>query len=159
LTWSAKSKESVDAYAEKLKVHIQENSDLNLADVAYSLQTQKANFNHRRFAIASTNQDLIEKLNHLFQSTDTKNLKEKHANLIFVFPIQGAQYINMGKELYANEAIFKEAVDECAELLKCELGEDIRDIIFTDSENKQKIDTLHNTYYTQPALFVTEYAL
>lgn len=159
LTWSAKSKESVDAYAEKLKVHIQENSDLNLADVAYSLQTQKANFNHRRFAIASTNQDLIEKLNPLFQSTDTKNLKEKHANLIFVFPGQGAQYINMGKELYANEAIFKEAVDECAELLKSELGEDIRDIIFTDSENKQKIDTLNNTYYTQPALFVTEYAL
>ncbi|MFB5944677.1 amino acid adenylation domain-containing protein [Albibacterium profundi] len=159
LTWSAKSKESVDAYAEKLKDHIQENSDLNLADVAYSLQTSKATFNHRRFAIASNNQDLIEKLNPLFQSADTKNLKEKPGNLIFVFPGQGAQYINMGKELYTNEAIFKEAVDECAELLKSELGEDIRDIIFTDSENKHKIDTLNNTYYTQPALFVTEYAL
>lgn len=159
LTWSAKSNDSLNGYADKLRNHLQQNPNINLADTTYSLQSTKVDFNHRRFAIASSNQDLIEKLNPLFQSVDTNTLKEKHHNLVYVFPGQGAQYVSMGKELYVTEPVFKAAIDECALLLQIDLGEDIRDIIYSDGNDEHKVDTLNNTYYTQPALFVTEFAL
>ena len=37
----------------------------------------------------------------LFSSV--KVLKEKNANIVFMFPGQGNQYVNMGRELYERE--------------------------------------------------------
>ncbi|MCH5597896.1 acyltransferase domain-containing protein [Niabella ginsengisoli] len=64
----------------------------------------------------------------------------------------------MGKELYVNEPVYKAAIDECAEILLQEINEDIREIIFTE-ESDEAADKLKNTYYTQPATFITSYAL
>ena len=70
--------------------------------------------------------------------------------------------MNMGRELYAHEPVFRATVDECAELLHAHLGEDIRAIIYpkaAEVESALAAARLQNTRYTQPALFVTEYAL
>jgi len=34
-----------------------------------------------------------------------------------MFPGQGAQYINMGRNLYDTEPLFRQTVEECAEIL------------------------------------------
>ena len=65
----------------------------------------------------------------------------------------------MGKNLYEGEKIFREAVDTCAELLMDELKYDIRQIIFPETNNNEAELNLKDTRYTQPALFVIEYAL
>src|SRR5690606_6212242 len=83
----------------------------------------------------------------------------KHDQLVFVFPGQGAQYLNMGHELDLHEPVFREAIDVCAELLKKEIGEDIREIIYAETANTSAEQRLNNTFYTQPSLFITEYAL
>jgi len=62
----------------------------------------------------------------------------------------------MGAGLYKQEKIFRDAVDECASLLLPWMNEDIRTILHSKSAEADKI---HNTRYTQPALFVTEYAM
>src|SRR5690606_7358900 len=67
---------------------------------------------------------------------------------------QGAQYPGMGQELYNRFESYRNAVDTCSDILNEVLHEDIRKIIFSDNVNK-----LRETYYTQPAIFVTEYAL
>src|SRR5690606_28102621 len=48
---------------------------------------------------------------------------------------------------------------ECSTVLLDILGEDIRDIIFVEAVDRDAQENLKNTKYTQPALFVTEYAL
>jgi acyl transferase domain-containing protein/acyl carrier protein len=81
-------------------------------------------------------------------------------SVAFLFPGQGAQYVQMARELYETETLFREQVDSCAELLQPELGLDLRDILYTDEGNAETAaNQLEQTCLTQPALFVIEYAL
>ncbi|WP_437670500.1 FkbM family methyltransferase [Sorangium sp. So ce131] len=54
--------------------------------------------------------------------------------LVFMFPGLGDHYINMGRDLYRCEPTFREQVDLCAELLKPEIGLDIRSVIYPGPE-------------------------
>ncbi|HVM89004.1 MAG TPA: amino acid adenylation domain-containing protein [Puia sp.] len=160
INWSAKTTASREAYAKKLANGIQSDPNINLADVAYTLQTSRQNFNCRRFVIVADKSELVEKLNASFISPNESNqLKESLDEVVFSFPGQGSQYVNMGIDLYQHEPVFKNAVDECAEILKTILNEDIRNIIYPSVTNAEAEEKINNTYYTQPAIFVIEYAV
>jgi amino acid adenylation domain-containing protein len=63
----------------------------------------------------------------------------------------------MGRELYHSESAYRAAVDECAALLQPHLQLDLRDTLLSlDPEAETR---LHQTWLTQPCIFVTEYAL
>jgi acyl transferase domain-containing protein len=77
-----------------------------------------------------------------------------------MFSGQGAQYVNMGLELYRTESTFREEVDRCSEILKPLLSLDLRDILYPEERNGEgAAEKLRQTFITQPALFVIEYAL
>lgn len=160
ISWSAKSAVSIDAYAQRLATYVHQNDQAHLADLAFTLQTARAAFNHRRFVLAATSGELIEKLRtDGGSSTQAKTLKQAPDEVVFLFPGQGSQYLNMGRELYESEPAYRQAIDECAELLSDHLKIDIRQIIYPDAVNGAAEERLRNTHYTQSALFVTEYAL
>jgi amino acid adenylation domain-containing protein len=159
VSWSAKSESGRDGYSEKLAGFIKENSTVNLADLAFTLQTTRAEFKYRRFIVASSTKMLREKLVSPPLPGESTLLEELSGDPVFVFPGQGSQYVNMGLELYRSEAVFREAVDECALILESEMKEDIRKIIFPERTGEAADEKINNTYYTQPALFVIEYAL
>ncbi len=159
VSWSAKTENSLEAYAWKLAGHLEKQEAIDIADLAYSLQSSREQFNSRRFLIAADRKELLAKLKLPPSSQEHFFLKEHLNGVVFVFPGQGSQYLNMGRELYEQEQMFRQSVDDCAELLIPLMKEDIREIIFppkNDSETEKKI---HNTYYTQPALFIIEYAI
>jgi phthiocerol/phenolphthiocerol synthesis type-I polyketide synthase E len=76
---------------------------------------------------------------------------------VFLFSGQGSQYRMMGRGLYAQEAIFREQVDRCTEVLAPHIGMDIKSVLFEESATDS--ERLNQTALTQPALFVLEYAL
>ncbi|MEL0650000.1 amino acid adenylation domain-containing protein [Algibacter sp. TI.3.09] len=160
LPWSAKTQNSLQGYQSKLGHYLKTNSDFSLADVAHSLINTRDSFTNRGFVIAENTEDASNKL----LLDDNKNIKTNvlsitSSELAFLFPGQGAQYLQMGKSLYTEEKIFKVAVDKCAELLKSYLKLDIRQIIYPDENSEEAELKLKDTKYTQPALFVVEYAL
>lgn len=159
LTLSAKTENSLIGYKTALGDFIQSSQKTNLADVAYSLSKTRASFNNRSFIVAKN----INEVSKIFidekESIKTSSLEVAPNEIGFLFPGQGSQFLQMGKSLYDNESVYKNAVDQCAELLIDDLKLDIREIIFPKTNSVKEEDLLKDTRLTQPALFVTEYAL
>ncbi|WP_052825919.1 type I polyketide synthase [Neotamlana nanhaiensis] len=160
LTWSAKSQNSLNLYKSSLSNYLIKENNTSIADIAYSLSNTREDFNNRSFLVTNSKNHALE---HLTSNIETQvkshNLTEIPSEISFLFPGQGAQYLQMGKTLYDNEIVFKEAIDTCAEILKSYLKLDIRDIIYPKVNTEKAENDLRNTFYTQPALFITEYAL
>ncbi|MDP9079352.1 MAG: amino acid adenylation domain-containing protein [Bacteroidota bacterium] len=159
ITWSAKTETSVGNYAKKLADFVDDNKDISVADIASTLQNTRADFNHRRFVIAGDNEMLSAKLNAPIETSSSKNLTSKASEIVFMFPGQGSQYVNMGRELYDNEPVFEAAVNECIDLLKDTPHSQIFDVIYPKTIDETTAETIKNTFYTQPAIFIMEYAM
>ncbi|MCB9419418.1 MAG: amino acid adenylation domain-containing protein [Ardenticatenaceae bacterium] len=155
---SAKTEEALAAMTDNLANHLAQHPDLPLADVAFTLQAGRKSFNHRCFVTARTTGEAVG----LMQSgkAPTKYVDQRDPEIVFVFPGQGSQYVNMGLNLYQMEPLFREIVDQCAVILQPYLGRDLRQVIFpAPGDEEAAAAILKDTFFTQPALFVIEYAL
>jgi natural product biosynthesis luciferase-like monooxygenase protein/amino acid adenylation domain-containing protein/non-ribosomal peptide synthase protein (TIGR01720 family) len=161
LVLSAKSEASLQSLTRNLADHLRQHPDLCLADVAYTLQTGRRAFGHRRAVVCRGIEDAVNSLrspDHM--EAPTAKVEPENRPAAFLFPGQGSQYINMGAELYLSEPLFKEQVDLCCEILKPHLGFDLREALYPgDVEFEQAAERLNQTAITQPALFVIEYSL
>ncbi|WP_299124660.1 polyketide synthase [uncultured Winogradskyella sp.] len=159
LTWSAKTEVSLEGYKVKLGNYLSSSED-SLADVAYSLSITRDSFRHRSFAIADAKDTASKDLLSEEKSTAKSDvLKVVPTEIGFLFPGQGSQFLQMGKALYQHENVFKASVDHCAELLLKNQNLDIIKIIYPKTNTVDAENQLKDTKYTQPALFVIEYAL
>ncbi|WP_179321073.1 polyketide synthase [Winogradskyella helgolandensis] len=160
LTWSAKTETSLNGYKTALGNFIKSKPEINIADIAASLSGTRDTFNKRSFALVSSSEHAYtELLSEDAVSIKSADLRSVPSHLAFLFPGQGAQYLQMGKALYEHEMVFKEAVDKCSEIVSEALNFDIRQIIYPESNSPEAEVTIKDTQYTQPALFVVEYAL
>ncbi len=171
LTLSAKTETALSElviryqnYLEKLNSEAGVVETIKLADICYTANTGRAHFQYRLAAIASNQQELLQKLS----SCATKNevagvfsgLLSSTINspkIAFLFTGQGSQYLNMGKQLYQQAPVFRQALNECDEILSSILEHSLLSIIYP--KDNQETSLLDQTAYTQPALFAIEYAL
>lgn len=159
ISWSAKTATSASKYADRLYYYLQDHPEACLSDIAYSLHTTRADMRERNFIVADSRDDLMEKLvNYKRDVTNSKVLNQQATEVVFMFPGQGAQYLNMGHELYKNEPVFAAAIDECVAILQGTPHAGILDIIYA-ADTAEATEKLKNTFYTQPAIFITSYAM
>ncbi|MEH2082703.1 MAG: beta-ketoacyl synthase N-terminal-like domain-containing protein [Nostoc sp.] len=158
---SAKTSSALETATVNLTNHLKQHLDLNLADVAYTLQVGRQTFNHRRILVCHDIDDAVEALHTLeAQQVFTHYQQPCNRPVVFMFPGQGAQYVNMAQELYQSEPIFTEEVDRCCLILKPHLGLDLRDILYpSEIQTQTATQQLTQTSISQSALFVIEYAL
>ncbi|AXT51942.1 acyltransferase domain-containing protein [Aquimarina sp. BL5] len=76
----------------------------------------------------------------------------------FFFTGGGAQYPKMGKHLYDKEPVFKNAIDQCADIAMNYLESDIRKVLFSGKTTKEG-RLLNRIDYMQMTLFAYEYAM
>jgi acyl transferase domain-containing protein/acyl carrier protein len=161
LVLSAKSGTALDAATKNLGEYLRAHPEANLADVAYTLQVGRREFAHRRAVVARDAADAADALEaHDPHRLLTSFQEPRHRPNVFMFPGQGAQYAGMSRGLYESEPLFREQVDRLAELLLPRLGLDLRGVLYPTPEGTDEAtQLLKQTYITQPALFVVEYAL
>ena len=161
LVLSARTSSALEIATTNLFDHLKQHRDGNLADVAYTLQVGRKGLSHRRIVVCRDIDDAVttlETLNLKRVYTDIQEPKDRP--VVFMFPGQGAQHVNMGRDLYIDEPTFRQEVDYCSEFLKPYLDVQLRDVLYPGNEDvEEATETLKQTYITQPALFVIEYAL
>ena len=161
LLLSARTETALEKIASNLARHLKEDNQQKLADIAYTLQVGRKTFSHRCFLVSQNVNDAAGAL----ETRDSKQVisrvcNQKERPVVFMFPGQGSQYVNMGLELYQNEPTFREHIDRCAEILKPLLGIDLRHVLYPKPEDKEKAaGKLGQTAIAQPAIFTIEYAL
>ncbi|HEY6328405.1 MAG TPA: beta-ketoacyl synthase N-terminal-like domain-containing protein, partial [Blastocatellia bacterium] len=166
LLLSARTPESLDRVTNNLLSSLKNNPEIDLSDIAYTLQVGRSTFNHRRILVAGGISDAIEALQNQQSGRVVTTTSEAHAPaVVFMFPGQGTQYPDMGVGLYQHEPEFKESFDICSELSRSYLGADLRSVVFrnglgNDGLSDDGVDgRIDRTIFTQSALFALEYSL
>lgn len=141
-----------------------ENNEFALSDICLSANRYRDHFKRRAaFVVSSKTQalDLLSKfspditLPNLFISP--KELK-KTPRVAFVFSGQGSIYSGMAKELYQQQPLFKNSLDECCKVLDPILKQPLLQLIFSDLPEESALLN-QKAQYAQPALFSIQYAL
>ncbi len=173
---SARTPAALDRQRLELCEFLRKSPSLELADVAYTLQTGRKTFNYTLAAVANTISQAAETLQQnapqqVFQQRQVRRGKA----VVFMFPGQGAQHVGMARDLYEHDSIFRQHVDHCAELLASHLGYDIRlkifpsqsfahsqhDIVESAESNgaDAPAEQLNQTSLAQAGIFTVSYAL
>ncbi|MBD3305128.1 acyltransferase domain-containing protein [candidate division KSB3 bacterium] len=164
-------------------------SDQSVAALAQTLQEKANAGTHRRMLVCRENADAL----HALEPLDSKRVITRVVApgdhpVAFMFPGLGDHYVNMARDLYDTEPIFRHQLDRCCRLLEPELGIDLKRIIYPettasassqasqDSSSGKKIDLkqmlgvgkaatdpaadrLNQPMFSHTAVFVIEYAL
>jgi acyl transferase domain-containing protein/acyl carrier protein len=162
LPLSAKTATALEAARTNLAAALRQQTGIQLADVAFTLQTGRRSFAHRVALVCRDTEDAVAalegdgaKLLHADAPQESRN-----RSVVFMFTGQGAQYVQMARELYETEATFREDVDRCCEILEPYLQLDLRAVLYPSAAlSDEASEQLKQTRLTQPALFVVEYAL
>ncbi|MFE2295010.1 type I polyketide synthase [Streptomyces sp. NPDC059452] len=162
LLLSARTPEALRAQAGRLVSRLDADPDLELADVAYSLATGRAPLEHRAAVLGRDRAAVRRSLTALARGTSAGRLLTggavRSGRTAFLFPGQGSQRAGAGAELYRDDPVFADALDEVLTGLDPHLDLRLRDILFA-GPGTPGADLLDRTRYTQPALFALETAL
>lgn len=178
LVLSARSDAALDSLSTNFGEFIRTKPDVQLDDVAYTLQRGRKAFSHRKAVVCTSRDEAVAALESggIDKVACFKGPTRK--SVIFLLPGIGDHYVGMGSDLYQNCAVFRENVDLCAELLRPHLGADIRQILYPSDVAPKRVtkgidlrrmlseghddpatQRLNQTLYAHPALFTIEYAL
>ncbi|WP_284681988.1 polyketide synthase [Adonisia turfae] len=186
LAISAQTDTALRTLADQYIDYLASDAVETLDNICFTANIGRQHWSHRLAIVASSIPELRQQLlaftaapDSTFKSANSSGVNESNPGnrIAFLFTGQGSQYVNMGRQLYETQPLFRETLDHCNNILRAYLDLDILDILYPDiSEVGQVQDQplqsdslssplslspspLDQTIYTQPALFALEYAL
>lgn len=166
---SAKSESAlklqIDNYREWFKTH---SASSLFESFSYTNSCHKAHFQYRAALSASSFESAIPRLAEIKLASDLFASNDKLKRVGFLFTGQGSQRVNMGADLYAKNKAFKDVIDQGINQLEQLAVQDnelkylswFRAVLFSSDKNLNVNEyNINQTRYSQPALFLFEYAL
>jgi myxalamid-type polyketide synthase MxaB len=159
---SAKSEKALRDMARRYVAFLERHREIDLKDICFTANSRRSQFNYRLAVVTRTREQLRSQLMAFVEGQEATGLvsgqvTSNDGKVAFLFTGQGSQYVEMGREFYQTQPIFRAALDRCAEILDAYLDTPLLQVIFAKQENFAS--QLNETVYTQPALFALEYAL
>jgi acyl transferase domain-containing protein len=119
LTLSAASPESLRALAAKYQDYVREKAGaISLSDLCYTRNVRRTHHDHR-LALAVRSLEEIDEILGSFLAGEASpgmssgQVPPEKQKLVFVFPGHGSQWLGMGQELFRNQRVFREKMEEC----------------------------------------------
>jgi myxalamid-type polyketide synthase MxaB len=161
LKLSAKTDAALARQADQLAAFLADHPGAATADVCWSANTGRADFNHRAALVASDRDQLHDQLTALAGARQGTVRALGRPRVAFLFTGQGSQYVGMGRELYDTHPVFRSTLNLCDQILSDHWGgTSLLSILYpNDSAADDPHALVHQTKYTQPALFALEHAL
>jgi acyl transferase domain-containing protein len=155
---SARTETSLKAAAGRLAQHLATHPDLALGDLAYGLASSRSRMDQLLAVVAPTPQALVQSLRAAADSDAVKlgSLSGVASNRVaFVFAGQGSQWLGMGRQLLAEESVFRASMAECDRVIRSETGWSVLDELMA-SEADSRFDRID---VIQPVLFAMQRSL
>jgi acyl transferase domain-containing protein/acetylornithine/succinyldiaminopimelate/putrescine aminotransferase len=172
LVISGRNEAAVEEGARNLREYLEGRGDEcgreELADAAYTLAVGRKGFGHRMAVVSGSVAEAVERLKEERRKEEEGRghiqrgeWKGGRRRVAVLFSGQGSQYVQMGRELYGKEGVFREEIDWRSQWLKGEIGLDLREVMYAEGEEEERKarELLRQTWVTQPALYVLERAL
>ena len=159
---SANSSNALASACTRLAEFLLDHPAVPLEDIAFTLQAGRKRYTHRTFFVSNDREDLVQLLRSGAVQKNQQAVISDHRtpDVYFLFPGQGAQYVNMTRGLYEVDPSYRATIDHGCEVLEPLLGFDLRSVLYPDPSGEDAASQrLQQTEITQPAVFLTEYAL
>ncbi|NES65605.1 MAG: type I polyketide synthase, partial [Okeania sp. SIO2D1] len=168
LALSAKTEPALQELVGKYEKYLDNHIKSAIGDICYTANTGRTHFNHRQAVVTSSQQELVDKLLEHQKGEKVAGIYSGELSynttvpkIALLFTGQGSQYVNMGRQLYEQATTFRQAIDQCEEILsslETFQNKSLREIIYPADDSLDS-SLLNQTAYTQPCLFAIEYAL
>ncbi|MEU7135935.1 type I polyketide synthase [Streptomyces sp. NPDC046261] len=155
---SGQGERGLRAQAERLRSFLsgEEGAELRPSDVGWSLAATRSVLSHRAAVVGSGRDELLRGLAALAAGEPAPGVvvdSSAPGRLAVLFTGQGSQRVGMGRELYAAYPVFARAWDEVCAALDPYLARPLTEVVADGT------DSLHETSFTQAALFALEVSL
>ncbi|EOD68339.1 type I polyketide synthase [Amycolatopsis vancoresmycina] len=140
---------------------------VTLADLAHTLREGRAHLDHRRAVVATSLEDAARQLTAAAQAPGVHR-KPGSPKVAYLLPGVGDQYRGMATQLYRDESVFAQAVDECCAIAADRCGVGLKAAFFAEPVAAaaptffgagQEDELLDRAEVAHPLLFTVEYAL
>ncbi|WP_141215681.1 type I polyketide synthase [Hahella sp. CCB-MM4] len=149
LMLSAKTPGALVNQCRQLSGYLSKAKDADLPGISATLAHTRLHFPFR-FSVCAQN---IHQAQQRLGQCSSPKVSHAESRILFTFPGQGVQHLNMTLSLYRENAIYRQYLDIAADSMRKHGGGELLNLLSHDEE------TLKRTEYAQPAIFATSWAL
>ena len=155
-TLSARSDAALAVAIARQRDWLAENPLADIADICATLSAGRTHFPRRFSAVVASVPELRAALAEDAAPLAFAAARPGKQRVAFLYSGQGSQYPGMAAELYRHEPVFRAVIDQCATELQGRIDPPLLDVVF---DRNGQGSLIHETAYTQPALFAVQVAL
>ena len=163
LPLSARSPEALKALAHAYQEFVAagEESAPALPDIVYTASRRRSHHDHRLGVVAKSKEELAERLAAFAQAdrgaglATGRRIAGRRRQVVFVFSGQGSQWLGMGRELWQQEPVYRQALERCDEVMRQYVDWSLLEELAADEAHSR----LDEVDVIQPAIFAVQVAL
>jgi myxalamid-type polyketide synthase MxaC len=156
---SAQSPRALQELVHSYRTLLADSNASPLHDLCFSAGTRRSHHDHRLAVAARSREELVDHLDAFLAGDEHPAVALGHVpggrvpRLAFVFVGQGSQWPGMGRQLLAEEPVFREQVERCDALFRQHAGWSLLDELGADDAR------LDHTAVVQPLIFALQIGL